>query len=114
MPASVDVAVIGGGPAGTTLANLVARAGWSVLVLEKDRHPRFHIGESLLPHNIRIFRRLGLEQALAKEYGLSISGAAVAANESPEEQPEDSEEPEEEKDEDQAESADEEMESAAR
>jgi len=66
MPASVDVAVIGGGPAGTTLANLVARAGWSVLVLEKDRHPRFHIGESLLPHNIRIFRRLGLEQALAR------------------------------------------------
>lgn len=66
LPARVDVAVIGGGPAGSTFANLIARAGRSVLVLEKDSHPRFHIGESLLPHNLKIFRRLGLEQELAR------------------------------------------------
>ncbi len=60
LPDRVDVAVIGGGPAGSTLASLVAREGHSVLVLEKDAHPRFHIGESLLPHNLKIFRRLGL------------------------------------------------------
>lgn len=55
-----DLAVIGGGPTGSTIASLVARKGYSVLVLEKDEHPRFHIGESLLPQNMRILRRLGL------------------------------------------------------
>lgn len=59
-PDQVDLAIIGGGPSGSTLASLVARQGHSVLVLEKDEHPRFHIGESLLPHNLRIFRRLGV------------------------------------------------------
>ena len=40
----VDVLVIGGGPAGTTAATLLARRGWKVALLEKARHPRFHIG----------------------------------------------------------------------
>jgi len=61
-----------------------------------------------------VFAELAREQALAKEYGLSISGEAAAAAAPAEEQPKDSEEPDEVKDEDQAESADEEMESAAR
>src|SRR5262245_6880436 len=43
-----DVAVIGGGPAGSTTACRVARAGHRVLLLERDRFPRFHVGESLL------------------------------------------------------------------
>lgn len=64
LPERVDLAIIGGGPSGSTVASLVARAGYSVLVLEKDSHPRFHIGESLLPHNMPIFRRLGLEDAI--------------------------------------------------
>jgi flavin-dependent dehydrogenase len=57
---AVDVLVIGGGPAGTTTATFLARKGWRVLLLEKDRHPRFHIGESLLPMNLPILQRLGL------------------------------------------------------
>lgn len=55
-----DVLVIGGGPAGTTAATFLARKGWRVLLLEKDRHPRFHIGESLLPMNLPILQRLGV------------------------------------------------------
>lgn len=55
-----DVLVIGGGPAGSTIATLLARRGWRVTQLEKDRHPRFHIGESLLPMNMPILQRLGV------------------------------------------------------
>ena len=51
-----DVLVIGGGPAGSTVSTLLARKGWKVTMLEKDRHPRFHIGESLLPMNMPILR----------------------------------------------------------
>src|SRR5439155_14364555 len=55
-----DVAVIGGGPAGSTAAALLARRGYRVVALEKAHHPRFHIGESLLPMNLPIFERLGV------------------------------------------------------
>lgn len=61
-----DVLVVGGGPAGSTAAALLARKGWKVTLLEKARHPRFHIGESLLPMNMPILERLGvLEQVRA-------------------------------------------------
>jgi len=55
-----DVAVIGGGPSGSTAATLLARRGYKVIALEKARHPRFHIGESLLPMNLPVFERLGV------------------------------------------------------
>lgn len=55
-----DVAVIGGGPSGSTAAHLLAKAGASVLVLEREVFPRFHIGESLLPCNLPILERLGV------------------------------------------------------
>ncbi len=64
--ATPDVLVVGGGPAGATIAALLARRGWQVVLVEKGRHPRFHIGESLLPMNMPILERLGLlEQARA-------------------------------------------------
>jgi flavin-dependent dehydrogenase len=55
-----DVAVIGGGPAGSTAAILLAKHGYKVIALEKAHHPRFHIGESLLPMNLPVFERLGV------------------------------------------------------
>jgi flavin-dependent dehydrogenase len=55
-----DVVVIGGGPAGSTAAALLAQRGHKVIALEKAHHPRFHIGESLLPMNLPVFERLGV------------------------------------------------------
>ena len=69
-----DVLVIGGGPAGSTTATHLARRGRSVLMLERDRHPRFHIGESLLPANMPIIERLGLLDAV-REIGVLKLGA---------------------------------------
>ena len=61
-----EVAVIGAGPAGSTLAALLAERGRDVLLLEKDKHPRFHIGESLLPLNLPLFEWLGVADQVAR------------------------------------------------
>lgn len=59
-----DVLVIGGGPGGSTISTLLARRGWRVTMLEKAAHPRFHIGESLLPANMPIFEEIGALEKL--------------------------------------------------
>lgn len=57
---SHDVAVIGGGPGGAALATFLARAGHRCVIFEQSKFPRYHIGESLIPHTHGIFDRLGL------------------------------------------------------
>jgi len=63
---SCDVLVIGGGPAGSTAAALLATQGRKVVMLEKAQHPRFHIGESLLPANVGLFERLGVREQVER------------------------------------------------
>ena len=61
-----DALVIGGGPAGSTAATLLAMKGRQVLLADKDIHPRFHIGESLLPASKPLFEKLGVWEKLAE------------------------------------------------
>ncbi|MEZ5659757.1 MAG: NAD(P)/FAD-dependent oxidoreductase [Burkholderiaceae bacterium] len=73
-----DIAVIGGGPVGTTAAALLAEKGYSVRLFEQSAHPRFHIGESLLPMNLGILERLGVGQQV-RDIGLIKHGAEFNA-----------------------------------
>ena len=61
-----DVIVIGGGPAGSTASTLLAREGFRVVLFERERFPRFQIGESMLPYSNDIFRRLGVDEKLVE------------------------------------------------
>ena len=73
-PQQCEVLIIGGGPAGSTIAALMAERGRDVVLLEKAKHPRFHIGESLLPLNMPLFERLGVD-AQMKRIGMPKYGA---------------------------------------
>jgi flavin-dependent dehydrogenase len=71
----LDAIVIGGGPAGSTAALVMARAGLRVRVFERSSFPRLHVGESLLPRNFALFRELGLLDALADVPKVDKKGA---------------------------------------
>jgi geranylgeranyl reductase family protein len=66
MNTNYDVIVMGGGPAGSTIASILAREGRSVVLFEKERFPRHHIGESLMTDTYFTFQRMGLLEKLKK------------------------------------------------
>ncbi len=74
-----DVAIIGGGPAGSTAATLLAKAARRVIVLEREKFPRFHIGESLLPYSTQAFDRLGVREKLDRTFLPKFGAEIVAA-----------------------------------
>ena len=59
-----EVAVVGGGPAGSSAAAMLAKLGRDVLLVESESFPRFHIGESLLPRNADVFEALGVREKI--------------------------------------------------
>ena len=81
-----DAIIIGGGPGGSTAGSTLARVGRKVLILERERFPRFHIGESLIPYANEDFRAIGVWEKLEKagfmpklgaEFVLGSSAASI-------------------------------------
>jgi flavin-dependent dehydrogenase len=80
-----DAIVIGGGPAGSTAAAVLAAKGRRVMVLEKEKFPRYHIGESLLPYGYFTLERIGVLDRMkashfTKKYSVQFVGASGRAS----------------------------------
>ena len=79
-----DVVVIGGGPAGSTAATMLARKGWRVTLMERHRFPRDHVGESLLPASMPVLEELGAMPAVQQAGFLPKYGATMVWGRDPE------------------------------
>ncbi len=81
IPSETDVVVIGGGPAGSTCSTLLAQQGVRVQLFERERFPRFHIGESLIPETYWVLKRLNMlpkmqQSHFVKKYSVQFVNAA--------------------------------------
>src|SRR5436190_15443584 len=76
-----DVIVMGGGPAGSTIASILAREGRKVVLFEKEQFPRHHIGESLMTDTFWTFQRMGLldklkQSPFVRKYSVAFANPA--------------------------------------
>src|SRR5262249_40686031 len=81
MQSEFDVVVIGGGPAGSTVSTLIAERGFRVGLFERERFPRFHIGESLIPETYWVLKRIGMLEKMqrsqfVKKYSVQFVNAS--------------------------------------
>ena len=79
-----DVAIVGGGPAGSAAATMLAKQGWRVVLLERERFPRDHVGESLLPASMPVLEELGAMDAVQAANFLPKYGATMVWGRDPE------------------------------
>src|ERR1041384_2743781 len=77
VPTKADVVVIGGGPARTTAGNLLAQKGYEVVLLDKARHPRLVVGESVLPHVWKYIDLAGARADIEKANFIAKSGGTA-------------------------------------
>ncbi|WP_367870360.1 NAD(P)/FAD-dependent oxidoreductase [Luteolibacter sp. Populi] len=70
-----DAIIIGGGPGGSTAGSTLAKAGKKVLILERERFPRFHVGESLIPYGNDVLREIGAWEKMEKSAFMEKLGA---------------------------------------
>ena len=77
IPAKADIVVIGGGPAGSTAANLLAQKGYEVVLLDKVRHPRLVVGESVLPHVWKYVGAAGATEDIERAGFIQKSGGTT-------------------------------------
>lgn len=77
IPQSCDVVVIGGGPAGSVAATTLAQKGWQVVLLDKQRHPRYTVGESLIPDFWKYLDQISASQKILDEGFIAKGGGMV-------------------------------------
>src|SRR5260370_5220189 len=81
-----DMVIVGGGREGSTAGTLLAKHGWNVAIFEKEKFPRFKIGESLLPGSLRTFERMGVKEkidqadVIVKYGGKIVSACGTRSN----------------------------------
>ena len=80
IPRHCDVVVIGGGPAGSIAATLLVQKGYSVVLFERDRHPRYRVGESLIPHFWKYCDMVGVSEKILADGFIQKAGGTTIWN----------------------------------
>ena len=81
LPGKSDILVVGGGPAGSCAATMLARRGYDVVIVDKVRHPRETVGESVLPSAWKYFDMLGVSDEVSRRFVKKAGGVVVWGDE---------------------------------